>query len=202
MIYNILEIEIKNTGTIQNLETLFCQLKSNPDLCTIGNEFNWLNLLCPASHYKSKFTKSGWDIQASILGFWETPFLLDYKVVSDTCLRFSFESCERDNPFSLYEFLLNRCDYSVDAIQIINFGSKRKKINIRKRYAQGILEIEEVEGTDNLFHATTDKDSLQMISSIPWDSKKWFNGSVTFHSTLSSGFVKALSQQGVQIISM
>ena len=202
MIYNILEIEIKNTETIQNLGILFSQLKNNPDLCTTSEEFDWLNFLCPESDYISKFKNSSWDCRKSILGFRDTPCLLDYKVVSDTCLRFSFHSYEQDNPFSLYEFLINRCRYSVDAIQIENLGSKRKQVYFRTRYVQGIVEIEKVEDLNNLFLATTDKDSLQMVSSIPWDSKEWFDGSVLIHSTFSPGFVKALSQYGVQIISM
>lgn len=202
MIYNLLEIEIKNTETIQNLGILFSQLKNNPDLYTTSEEFDWLNFLCPESGYRSKFKNSSWDCRKSILGFRETPCLLDYKVVSDTCIRFSFHSDQQDNPFSLYEFLINRCGYSVDAIQIINLGSKRKQVNFRTRYVQGIVEIEKVEDLNNLFLATTDKDSLQMVSSIPWDSKEWFDGSVLIESTFNPVFVKALSQHGVQIISM
>ena len=202
MIYNLLEIEIKNTETIQNLGEIFRKLKNNPDLCTTNEDFDWLNFLCPVSLYSSKFENLSRDCRKLILGFQDTPFLLDYKFVSDTCIRFSFHSDQQDNPFSLYEFLINRCGYSVDAIQIINLGSKRKQVNFRTRYVQGIVEIEEVEDLNNLFRATTDKDSLQMVSSIPCDSKEWFDGSVLIQSTFSLGFVKALSQHGVQIISM
>ena len=202
MIYNIVELEIKDSETIQNLGEIFRKLKNNPDLFTTGEEFDWLNFLCPESLYSSKFKNPSSDCRELILGFWETPFLLDYKFMSDTCIRFSFHSGERDNPFSLYEFLINRFRYSVDAIQIINLGSKRKQVNFRTRYVQGIVEIEEVEDLNNLFLATTDKDSLQMVSSIPWDSKEWFDGSVLIESTFNPVFVKALSQHGVQIISM
>ena len=202
MIYNIVELEIKDSETIQNLGEIFRKLKNNPDLFTTSEEFDWLNFICPESGYISKFKNSSWDCRKSILGFRETPCLLDYKVVSDTCLRFSFHSYEQDNPFSLYEFLINRFRYSVDAIQIINSVYKRKQVNYRKRYVQGILEIEKVEDLNNLFLATTDKDSLQMVSSIPWDSKEWFDGSVLIESTFNPVFVKALSQHGVQIISM
>ena len=55
MIYNIVELEIKDSETIQNLGEIFRKLKNNPDLFTTGEEFDWLNFLCPESLYSSKF---------------------------------------------------------------------------------------------------------------------------------------------------